>query len=309
MAANREKIKDIIITVVAIAIGIVLFTLFWKNQTRDLRKASPEIVIMGDSIFAGTRGEDSVSTKLSARLGREITDVSIGGSCLGYLDRDARLDYYDDAVSMAALTQAVLSNDFRYQENANIKSAATSYLGERLQTLEAIDFSEVKILIIDHLLNDYHSGIQIRTDGDKYDEYTYEGALRSIVTQLKDSYPELRIILVAPTLSWYGDEETDYSTGYFYPRGNILPSSEYDFGRGSITEYIEVQKMVAEELGVEWISMYDLYSKAADAAQETDDLAEEGRLYACYKYTIDGIHPNGNGIELITDFLYNYLKS
>lgn len=258
----------------ALVLFVIFFIFFMMKEGENKAEYSPEIVIMGDSIFAHTTDESSVANLLGNLMNVSVADVSFGGSCMSYIDKDARMDNNHDAFCMAALTQAVLAEDFRYQHNANVRLNATEYFDERVALLETIDFSQVNILIIDHLLNDYQISANVECGSDEYDEYTYEGAMRSVITQLKEEYPNLRIIVVAPVKSWYTDD--------------CISSSEYDFGNGTIDKYIEVQKEITDELGVEWLSLYDLYDGI--------------------EYTTDHIHPNEEARVLIADYLYEYLK-
>lgn len=258
---------------IALVFFVVFFIWFWHSENKETTDYCPKIVVMGDSIFAHTIDETSVVNLLSDKMDMEIADISFGGSCMSYIDRDARMGNNHDAFSMAALTQAILAKDFRYQESANVRLYATEYFDDRIELLKSIDFSQVDILIINHLLNDYQIVVPPECGSDKYDEYTYEGAIRSVITQLKKAYPNMRIIIVAPVKSWYTEE--------------YIVSKDYDSGYGTVDKYIEVQRDVSEELGVEWISLFDLY----------DD----------HQLTLDSIHPNEEAREMIADYLYDYL--
>ncbi len=278
---------SVIIMLVPAVCFALIFINFAKKENRDDRTLGANIVIMGDSIFADDRDPTTaIYTGLSERLNCSVLDLSMGGSCMAYQDRRGQLDNSDDAVCMAALTQAVLTNDFRYQKNANIRKSATDYFGDRIETLSNIDFNKVDILIIEHLLNDYQSGMPLKAGFDKYDEYTYEGALRSVLRNLTREYPDLKIVIVSPTESWY---EID---------GKMYSSSEVDFGGGKITEYLEVQKAVAEEFGLQYISMYELYRDNGTVC------GEDGKRLKNWKaYTIDNLHPSFLSIDLIIECL------
>lgn len=284
--AAAIPVKSIIFWVIGIIVTVLIIVWFavwfYRRETQKEEVIyTPDIILMGDSIFATTRGEGSVADILAAKMGVTVCDESLGGTGLCYADTDARLDKADDAYCMASITQALMTGDFRYQDSSYPQYGATWYFKQRIYELERMDFSGKKVLIIEHLLNDYQVGVPVNCGTDKYNEYTYEGALRSVITQFQEEYPELRIILVAPTKSWYGEN-------------NDEPSDEKDFGGGVVTDYIECQKNIAEETGVEWISMYDLYDDAPGERSE---------------YMIDGIHPNEAGNELIAEYLYEYLNT
>ncbi|MBR1860466.1 MAG: SGNH/GDSL hydrolase family protein [Lachnospiraceae bacterium] len=278
----RFSIPGVIITFLALVTFGIIFWMFLKNENRrDYREDQPEIILSGDSIFAYYQDERSVASRLSEISGKKVFDASFGGTYLAYHDRDARLDDTSDAMSMVALTSAIINNDFRYQKNAHISANGTEYFDERTEALEKTDFGKAKILIVEYMLNDYHSGITIESGSDIYDEYTYEGALRSVVTQLKKAYPDLRIIIAGAPVTWY--EVTH----------GIISSYERDFGGGNAEDYREVQKAVAEELEVEYMDLSEAY-----------DLSVADNIPV---YTADGIHPNEAGAEALARYIWEYI--
>lgn len=281
--SGKILFKSIISLILACVIFAVIFICFCKNEGKDERSGGANIVLMGDSIFANNRDtETSICAEIGKALGCTVLDLSFGGSTMAYSDRDGRPDYTYDAVSMASLAQAIITNDFRYQTNAGIKVTGTDYFPERISALSEIDFDLVDILVLEHMLNDYQKGIPARADSDKYDEYTYEGALRTIIEELQKKYPELTIVLVTPPETWYFTEDGMHS------------SCELDLGGGKITEYIEVQKEIALEYNLQCIDLYDLYRSNGIVCDD-----EGNELNYWDGYTIDDIHPNFLAIELI----------
>lgn len=274
---------------------VICFVLFMVDEGRNYATDSADIVMMGDSIFAHTNDETSVAYILAGCMNTTVADMSFGGSCMSYIDRDGRMDYNADAFSMAALTQAIIAQDFRYQNNTYIRDNGTEYFKNRVSVLENIDFNRVDILIIDHLLNDYQDGVPIESGSDEYDEYTYAGALRSVLTQLKEKYPNLRIILIAPVKTWYGEE--------------CIPSDEKDNGSGTVDGYIDVQKALAEELGVEWLSLYDVYDEAVKADPKLLKGENGEDLMMWEAFTTDHIHPNETARRLIAEKISAYLSN
>ncbi len=277
--------KNTIITfIIAAIIFTVVFVSFYKKEKADNRSYAPQVVIMGDSIMAYYQDERSVASQLSLLLGTEVFDASFGGTCFSYQDRDGRLDNCVDAFSIAALTQAIVSNDFRYQKTSDVRQSATEYFPERVAKLAEVDFSKVDILIIESLANDYHNSARIKAGSDKYDEYTYEGAMRSVIESLQKNYPDLRIIIASPPLTFYKDEN-----------GNMISCMEKDFGGGTEGEYLEMQRAVAEEYGIEMIDLAESYAGVNE--ENWND------------HSIDGLHPWPWGAEEIAGCIYNHLSN
>lgn len=281
-AAPRLPIKAIFSFVIAAVMFAVVFTAFYKNEKADNRDYTPSIVIMGDSIMAYYQDERSVASKLSELTGEEVLDASFGGTCFSYQDRDGRLDNCVDAFSIAALTQAIVSNDFRYQYTSDVRMSATEYFPERVKQLGKVDFSGVDILIIESLANDYHNSARIKSGSDKYDEYTYEGAMRSVIEVLKKNYPDLRIIIAAPPETFYRDAD-----------GNMISCMEKDFGGGTEKDYLDAQRKIASEYGIELLDLSGSYGEINE--ENWND------------YSIDGLHPWPWGAEKIAECIAGYI--
>ena len=281
-AAPQLPIKMIITFLIAAVMFAIVFVSFYKKEKADKRSSTPSVVIMGDSIMAYYQDERSVASNLAQLTGKEVLDASFGGTCFSYQDRDGRLDNCADAFSIAALTQAIISNDFRYQYTSDIRASATEYFPERVRQLGEVDFSKVDILIIESLANDYHNSARIKAGSDKYDEYTYEGAMRSVIESLRKNYPDLRLIIAAPPETFYKDAE-----------GNMISCMEKDFGGGTEKAYLEVQKEIALEYGVELIDLSGCYG----------DINEEN----WNDYSIDGLHPWPWGAEKIAECIADYI--
>ncbi len=263
--------------------AVLLFALFlagfglWRNRQQPDKTS--DILILGDSIFAYVQDDTSVGNRLAEKLGLTVQDASFGGTAAAYLDRDARLGHTQDGFSLAALVRALTMGDFRVQRNARVNLIATEYYEDRLAELEKVDLSGVKTLLIDHCVNDYQAGIPVRDEDDPYNEYTYEGALRYGIETLRKAYPDLRIVLVSPTAVWYWDLGES--------------GSQTDHGGGCLDDYVEAQRRIAEETGVEWVDLYhDLYPD-----QETN-----------LAMTDDGLHPNETGRDTIAEALAEYLR-
>lgn len=254
-------------------------TYFIKDQ--NPKNNNYRIVIFGDSIIGEYREETSVTELMSSELSEPVFNAAFGGTCMSYTDTDKRLAYTKDCLNMAGLSQAIYADDFSVQINSRIRESATDYFDETISDISNIDFTEVDIVFIEQGLNDYHGAVRLDNPDNPNDTHTFAGALRSSVDNLKAVNPDMRIILVTPTYSWYRDEQ--------------LTCEEYNPGGGLLSEYVEKEFEVAEELGIEIIDIYhDLYSH-----NEWDDWEI---------YTNDGLHPNETGRRMIADTLCRYIE-
>lgn len=278
---KKETIRTIIYSVLAVLVFGLLFWATYPDVTKKEDKHTYRIVMLGDSIFGECRDETSVSGKLSQLLNEPVFNGALGGTSVSRLNVEKHRLYGMDAFSMAVLSKAIVSGDFGVQQTVQIRENATEYFPDTIVSLKQIDFENTEILLIGHGINDYHGAQKIENESDAEDEYTFKGAYRSIIEELQREYPNLRIILVTPTFTWY--------------LAQGLTCEEYDTGNGLLHKYVEAQLDVAKELNVEVIDLYH-------------DLYESSDWENWQKYTKDGIHPNEEARAMIAGKLAEYLQ-
>ncbi len=278
---KKKEIEEIIFGALAAFVFLLAFLFTYGGGATAQEGQTPGIVVLGDSIMGECRDETSIPAQLSELLGEKVFNGAMGGTCLSRQDREKRLAYGKDSFSMAALSKSIIAEDFGVQQALRIREPATEYFPEIINALEKLDFDKVEILIIGHGLNDYHSASALTDETSPYNEYTFTGALKSIIEELRRQYSDMRIILVTPTYTWYTAQG--------------LTCEEYDTGNGFLEGYVEAELTLAGELDVEIIDLYhDFYSTG-----EWEDWK---------KYTKDGVHPNDTGRSMIARRLAQYLS-
>ena len=265
----------------AAALFLLLLVLFFPGD-REYLRVSYDAVFLGDSVYGLCRDETSIAAKVQDKTGLKCYNGGLGGTVLGRADAERRLGYTKDSVSAAGLVRSFVVKDFGVQKTVRVREPATDYFEDTLGDLGQIDFDQVKILFIGSGLNDYHAGNPIESTENPYDEYTYCGAIRSIVRELRDAYPDLRIIFITPPYTWYTVPE--------------LTCEEYDLGGGVLEDYVNAEIGLCQALDVEVIDIYhDFYPH-----DTWEDL---------YLYTDDGLHPNEASREKIAQAIADYLDN
>lgn len=254
--------------VAAVLLFGIMFLATFHDRTRRAEPLRAEIVMFGDSVLGLDRDETAVSAILQEYLGVDLFNAALGGTCMARQTGDGKSGYSKDALSMAGLAKAVWADDFGVQRTFRMRENNMEYFREVLQSLERVDFSQVKVVVIQQGLNDYHAGVPIENPEEPYDEYTFLGAIRTSVKALRKANPSVKIVLVTPTYSWYPH------TG--------LTCEEADQGGGVLEDYVEAELRIARELDIDVIDVYhDFYPHES---------FEDWELY-----TRDGLHPNEEG--------------
>lgn len=279
MTENKEKSKAW-----GWCLPILLFALILAGTCICLhakKNLHPEAVFFGDSIIATARGGDSVPDRLSDLLGIPFLNAAYGGTAMAKLDLEENMDDQWDFLSMTALTKSVASNDFSPQQRVSDMGIATEYFAELTDELDRVNYQKVRLMMLCFGMNDYQSGVPLMNSEDPMDVHSFEGALRTTLTELKKALPDCRILVVSPTYSWY---ITDGQT-----------CEERRFGSALLEDYVALEQSIAAQCGVEMIDLYHgLY---------THDVFEDWKTY-----TLDGVHPNETGRKLIAERIAAYLE-
>lgn len=258
--------------VIAVLVLAGLWCATFQRRAHRLERQAPRIVVMGDSIVGQQRDDTSVTAVLSELLGEPVFNGALGGTCMSRIDRERRIANTKEGLSMVSFSKSIVSDDFGVQQTVRSRESATEYFADTIDALECIDFGQVEILVIEHMVNDYHTGVPIDNPQNPYDEYSYCGALRSTIRGLQRKYPDLRVVLLTPTYTWY--TVTNLTCEEFY--------TEY----GNLEDYVNAQLGVAQEMGVEVVDVYHNFYPH----EEWNDWQI---------YSEDGLHPNEAGRALI----------
>lgn len=276
-----KNLQNIIYGAVAAGAFCLLFCLTFHSRAERMQPQVAEIVTFGDSVFGEVRDETAIPSQLGLLLDKKVYNAALGGTCMARQDIDGQKGSSWDFLSFAGLAKAAWAGDFGVQQATRLWESNTEYFPEVIDGLEAVDFSQVEMVLIQQGLNDYHAGTPIENPEAPYDEYTFLGALRGGVQALRKVNPELRIVLVTPTYTWYLD------TGQ--------TCEEMNQGGGVLEAYVEAELLAAAELGIEIIDVYH-------------DFLPHETWEDWMRYSRDGLHPNELGREKLAQKIAEALR-
>ena len=280
MEGKRERKRKIAYWLAALLLFCAFLFYGLRQTDRSADRHTAQLVTFGDSVFGLVRDETAIPQQVADKLGMTVYNAAFGGTRAARGDVERRLSYTKDSLSLVGLMRAVGADDFGVQQAVHIRESSTEYFDEVVDGLETLELAAADIILIQHGLNDYYSGIPIYTEEDPYDEYTYAGALRTSLEILHGKCPDARIVLVTPTYSWYLFTEQT--------------CEEFDAGGGLLEDYVAAQKEVAAQLGIEVIDLYhDLFPHESWEDWE--------------RYTFDGLHPNDAGRALVAGKIAAFL--
>ena len=134
--------------------------------------------------------------------------------------------------------------------------------------------------IVNYGVNDYFMGVPAHVNtGAPYGDYdydSYEAAMTDGIIKLKSSYPDAKIIILSPIY-----------TNYFEAGERIM--SEVG---APLQTYRDMGKFISEKLGTEWIDSLELIEINEDNYET---------------YLLDEVHPNFDGIYLMSDSIIRFM--
>ena len=244
------------------------------------------IVVFGDSIWDMDRGETGIAAQVAEYMNANVYNCAIGGTRATMKPGESDVDYENwDSTSLTGMCyvmRGLVDTNFLegYPAGGVIRN---------------VDPATVDYYIIAYGLNDYFSGAPIAVSGsDQFDPHGYTGALNNALELLKGASPNAQFLLISPTYCQF------YENGYM-----VTDSNMRDYGEGTLTDYANACRNVAENEKTLYIDAYstmgiNIYT-AEEYLEDGVHLTEAGRtLYAravssCLKYGEPGV-VSGNSV-------------
>lgn len=187
-----------------------------KGNVLETPSEISTIVCFGNAPFADDRdSEDNLANMIAERTGATVYNCSIGKSYLMAYHSTlnpsiAPLDSYNFywltqlAVKAPDLTDKCAETDALLGEDADPAAQGVC------DTLLALDFSTVDVVVIMYDAADYLAGNGIYNIGNDTDIEYFTGNLEAGIELLQNNYPTIRIIVMSPTYAFGVDENGNY---------------------------------------------------------------------------------------------------
>lgn len=228
-----------------------------------------QLVFLGDSIFDNNRDGTGIPFLTAVQCDADVYNLAIGGTC-------ATLEE-GESFELEKWT----SRSFCGVVNAMLKRIPSDIFGgtrtKELLDNPDIDFTQTDYFIVQYGVNDFFRSVKRSDSDDFFNLYTYTGALRYGVENLKELAPDATIILCSPCYAMF------YHNGYLVGDGNMTNP-----GNGTLFDYAGTCNFVANETQVEFFNAYQ-------------DLGVNG--YTADEYLEDGVHLTEAGRQLYADAL------
>lgn len=221
-----------------------------------------QIVFLGDSILDGYRDETGIAYLTGVYCNADVYNLAIGGTTAA-LTKYEKGEYDQWTSKSLQGIVHVLCGDV---SSGLLDGTAAG------ESYAMCNMADTDYFVIGYGMNDFLSGIPLNDTEDFYDEYTYVGALRIAVQNLRNAYPNAEIVLCSPNYGHFWAKE-----GYYAGDGNTA-----DYGGGKLVEYYRVCGNVSADMNTLFLNTYEGIGLDAYTADE---------------YLEDGVHLSKVGRE------------
>ena len=241
-----------------------------EPQGKDL-----QLVFLGDSIFDNNRDGTGVPYLTAVQCNADVYNLAIGGTTATIkLTESAENEKWESRGLMGvvkAMTKQIPTDIFEGTRTKEILDNPN------------VDFSKTDYFIIEYGINDYFEGAPRSYDNEPNSLYTYAGALRVAIQQLRSLAPDATIVLCPPhyCLFYNGDKY-------------VGDSNVTDKGAGTLRDYMGTCEYIAGEQQTLFLNTY--YDLGIDS-------------YTTDKYLEDGIHLTQEGRQIYADALARLILS
>lgn len=221
-----------------------------------------QIVFLGDSILDGYRNETGIAHLTGEYCDADVYNLAMGGTTAA-LPTSEKAEYEEwTSRSLQGVVHAICGNVDPSIMDGHIAR----------EIFDICDFSETDYFVLEYGMNDFLSSMPLNNEESVYDPYSYVGALRIAVKNLREYYPDAQIVLCSPNYAhfWASD-------GTYLGDGNMSSN-----GIANLVEYHRVCGNVSADLNTLFLNAYDGIGLDAYTADE---------------YLEDGVHLSAKGRE------------
>lgn len=247
-----------------------------RVSEEDDRKYDMQIVFLGDSILDNNRDGSGVPFLIGEACNARIYNMAIGGTTAAVLPGENYGHENWESQGLLGVVHAIRGD-----------IAPDIFKGTRAgEILQECDFSKTDYFIIEYGVNDFLSRqipqSRYLENGDVLGVnalQTYAGALDSAVAMLLESFPDARIMLIAP-----------HYCQIFEGKKFVGDAYSLNFGYGTLVEFTRITEYVANQYREDNVIFYNAIEQCGIDAYTADEYLEDGvhlseagrRVYADY---------------------------
>ena len=207
-----------------------------------VEKEKTQLLFLGDSNIDYSFGGTEIPEMVMKEYDSVAYNCAIGGTCAANSRKPYKRTNYYSMFSLYNLSKMIETGDFSVMtRNREFLDSASSNIKDKVLILEHLDYSAMDYVVLHYGMNDYFTGFPLESD-ERFDEYTYKGALRCGIERMHKACPDAKIILSSITYCRYQEVSSEG-----IEVGEPISGLSFDFGQGTIDAYRDAMKEVSEE--------------------------------------------------------------
>lgn len=242
-----------------------------------------QVVIMGDSIMDNDRTESGIAAIIGEQCNAKVYNMAMGGTTAALMPTEQYNYATWDSRCLLGVVNAILGN-------INTEIFDDYPAG---QILKECDFNKTDYFIIEYGVNDFLSGqipqSRYLEGGDTLavdSVHTYTGALENAITLLQDSFPDAKIVLIAPHYCQIFNGTAFVGDGY-----------SVDYGWGPLVSFARGTGYIYEQHKNDGIIFFNAFEESGINAETAD------------QYLEDGVHLSAEGNRIYAEYIARLLNS
>lgn len=234
-----------------------------SDKSKEDQDYDMQIVVLGDSIMADRREDHGdVPTLIGEACNAKVYNMAIGGTTAALLP-DEQYNFANwQSSGLLGLVNAIIGNI-----NPDVIDSA-----EVQEVLEVCDFSKTDYFIIEYGINDFTSRqvpqSRYLEDGEVLGidaVHTYAGALDVAVYWLHHSFPDAKIMLIAPHYCQFFEGPTFMGDAY-----------SMNYGYGTLVDFFRCAGYVSDQYKTECTLFFNAMEESGIDAYTAEDYLDDG---------------------------------
>lgn len=244
-----------------------------------------QILFLGDDILTYGSKESSIPVLTASATGATVYNCAFPGSSFASRYESFNDQYCTDAFSFVRLAYCIKSGDFTlleaYKTEADIYDPS---FDATITQLQMIDFNQIDIIFLGYGTYDYLNGLTTTDVNNEKAITAMTGAFYTGIDVIREAYPHIRFIVMAPTFCFYDEGNGTLSAGDIRRVGDT---------NENLGGYVVALRAMCEMIGVSFLDNYFGIPLNVETAQE---------------YLVDNVHVNDATRKMIADKVIDFVE-
>ncbi|NBJ92265.1 hypothetical protein D5281_06570 [bacterium 1xD42-62] len=202
------------------------------------------ILCLGNNPFTDDHGDTSLASQIAQKTNAVVYDCAFPDSSVACKYPVYNPEYTRDHFNFYYVVECLRNNEFTAIASIANDEPDPRY-ADTVEIMKTVDMDKVDIIVIMYDSTDYNMGTVADNPNNPYDVTAYTGGLRTTISNIKNTWPHIRILVMSHTYAQYMDDN-----------GELYNGTLKDIGNGTLHHYLLMEAEAAMDCGVSFIDNY-----------------------------------------------------